>query len=202
MPLLLAVSPINLTTTNHCFCHFCGKFSVTFFCGRGIGRWWAFSSSHLQYKHLIGFVVCPAEETAVNEHDAGSIWIGKLTENSPVMDRHALFSLSLLLFILLIKLCLLPGWEKAITGCNLSVPVTFFFLGLIISTHHVARIMLTLAVLRKKMHFQLSEDIRLIWPLQSYLPTQITIKLSQELCGKDCEDCFHHFNSIRESFKI
>ncbi len=44
-------------------------------------------------------------------------------------------------------------------GCNLAVLVLFLGLRLIISPRHVARIMLTLAVLIKKLHLQLSEDI-------------------------------------------
>ena len=89
-------------------------------------------------------------------------------------DRQAWWTAMLLcslclkfLFTFPFKACMVPGWGKVNTGCNL--PVSFVGLGLIISPHHAARIMLTLAVLMKKLHLQLSEDIRLIWPLQIYL---------------------------------
>lgn len=89
-------------------------------------------------------------------------------------DRRAwwtamlLYSLCLkFLYTFPFKACMVPGWGKVNTGCNL--PVSFVGLRLIISPHHAARIMLTLAVLMKKLHLQLSEDIRLIWPLQIFM---------------------------------
>lgn len=75
-------------------------------------------------------------------------------------------SLSLTFSTLLIKLFLVPGWEKVITGPVYPSDIFFLGLSLIISHHHVSRIMLTLAVLMKKLHLQLSEDIRLTWPFQ------------------------------------
>lgn len=51
---------------------------------------------HHVYKHLTGFVwLFPAAVTAINEHNAGPVWI---TEYSPVMDGHALFLIKLSAF--------------------------------------------------------------------------------------------------------
>lgn len=104
-------------------------------------------------------------------------------------------SLSHKFFTYLMKLrYLVPGQIKVITRCNLPVPVTFFSmsLGLIISPYHVAK-MLTLAILMKKVHLQLLEDITLIWPLQTDLTTNPHSISSQS------DGFFLYFNTTRIS---
>lgn len=78
-------------------------------------------------------------------------------------------------FYTLAKTGMFCTWmRKGHKGCNLPVPVRLFFSslgwGLITSPYLIAG-MLTLAFLMKKVHLQLLEDIRLIWPLQTDLTT-------------------------------
>lgn len=88
------------------------------------------------------------------------------------MGSHILLLIQLHIFYALAKTGMFSTWmRKGHTGCNLPVPVRVSFFsplgwGLITSPYLIAG-MLTLAFLMKKVHLQLLEDIRLIWPLQT-----------------------------------